>query len=394
MKIETFPELNFLSELYAADCPSACLLAEYPSSNSPATPFKNRNNFIIHDPFPPPHPELMKVLGPHHLMCGWGNALPVASRVSPPDLVLQHWNRLFTAAGCEGAALRWQPATTSPPLEQPYITLFPHESIPAASQVIDPAENYRLHSKEIIAEIDCPQANVLNEIQPPCMVKLSHGYAGLGNFLLHSADDQQQMQQQLDLHWPDATLVTTAVIENIVGDFGAQFYLRRDGSMVWLGLTEQKFDAGGRWSGGVYSAQQQSSMFEPFSPFLIATGHRLHQSGYHGLVGIDILQTAADEFFLVDVNPRLTGITPFLMAARIFQRQRGLTDGIYRASCRFSGTMEQLIEAAENVADCTVMVLSAFEEVSQSGTTSTICHLSASGKSLGSCERAFDKLIF
>ena len=393
MKIETFPELNFLSELYAEDSPDACLLAEYPSSNSPATPFQNRDQFIIHDPFPPPHPELMKVLGPHHLMCGWGQALPVASRLSPPDAVLQHWDRVFTAVGCKDALPRWQPASNTLPAGQQYITLFPHESIPAAAQVIDPVENYRLHSKEIIAEIDCPQADVLPEIRPPCMVKLSHGYAGLGNFLLQSADDQQQMQQQLEQHWPDAVLVSNSVIENIVGDYGVQFYLRRDGSIVWLGLTEQKFD-GGRWSGGVYSAQQQSSMFDSFGPFIAATGNRLHQSGYQGLVGIDILQTAADKFFLVDVNPRLTGITPFLMAARIFDRQQGLTDGIYRASCRFSGTMEQLIRSAETADDCTMMVLSAFEEVSQSGTTSTICHLSASGKSLESCERAFDKLIF
>ena len=80
---QLIPELNFLSELYAADAPGSSLLAEYPSSNSDETCFQNKTQFVIHDPFPPPARELMKVLGPHHLMCGWGRELPVASEIEP-----------------------------------------------------------------------------------------------------------------------------------------------------------------------------------------------------------------------------------------------------------------------------------------------------------------------
>ena len=66
------------------------------------------------------------------------------------------------------------------------------------------------------------------------------------------------MRKQLKRNWPDATVVINSVIENIVGDFGIQFYLHRDGSVVWLGLTEQHFNQAKRWCGGTYSNHLQT----------------------------------------------------------------------------------------------------------------------------------------
>ena len=48
-----------------------------------------------------------------------------------------------------------------------------------------------------------------------------------------------------------------SIIADIVGDYGIQFYLHRDGSTIWLGLTEQHFDDGAKWCGGSYDVQQQ-----------------------------------------------------------------------------------------------------------------------------------------
>ena len=142
----------------------------------------------------------------------------------------------------------------------------------------------------MIADIDCLQAAVYESIQYPCIVKLSHGYAGLGNFLLHDESDEAAMRAELDKHWPDATLVINSVIENIVGDYGVQFYLRRDGSIVWLGLTEQHFTESNRWCGGTYSKALQTSLLEPFEKIVTATAEHLHSHEYFGLVGIDILR--------------------------------------------------------------------------------------------------------
>ena len=110
------------------------------------------------------------------------------------------------------------------------------------------------------------------------------------------------------------------------------------------------------------------------------SGDYLHSQGYFGLIGIDILRDKNGDQFLVDVNPRLTGISPFLIASRIFYRDQGLTEGIYQASVRFNGTYEELISAAEETADARVCVVSAFEDKSLPKPV-TICHLSVSSGS-------------
>jgi len=377
VQVELKPGLNFLSELYVDDCPDARLLAEYPSSNSDQTRFQNNTQFIIHDPFPPPRRELLKFLGPHHLMCGWGRHLNVVSEIAPPAWLLEHWERIFKS---EGVPI-WNSVDDSLGSGSSFVTLFPHQSLEANRQVVDPAVNYEIHSKEVIEKIECDQADVYESIKMPCIVKLSHGYAGLGNYFISSLSDESKMRDELNLHWPDATLVINSVIENIVDDFGVQFYLRKDGTMVWLGLTEQNFDENKKWCGGTFSQHQQTDLFEDLSKMIIPTGQHLHSRGYFGLVGIDILRDSAKDLFLVDVNPRLTGISPFLMASRIFARDDGLTEGVYQASRTFSGSCVELVEKAESISDARVVVLSGFEDSTEEGGIKTVCHISVSSNS-------------
>lgn len=383
------PDLNFLSELYVEDAPDAVLLAEYPSSNSDETCFQNKTQFAIHDPFPPPARQLIKVLGPHHLMCGWGRELPVASEIKPPPQLLEHWEKVL---GPEAVPV-WEQAPSNE--VKRYITLFPHASVPPEQQVIDPVVNYELHSKYVIEQIDCPQAEVLDGVKVPCVVKLTHGYAGLGNFMIRSDADEAAMLEQLQHYWPDADVVVNSLIENIVEDYGVQFYLRPDGSTVWLGLTEQNFNQHQRWCGGVYASELQESQLESLAPFVQATAQHLSGRGYHGVVGIDVLRNDVGKQFLVDVNPRLTGISPFLMASRIFDRDQGLKFGAYRASCQYAGSLEQLIassEAAWNDDGVRVLVLSAFASLAENGEPVTICHISASATALELCQAKLDQL--
>ena len=181
---------TFLSELYATDCPDAVLLTEYPSSNSDQTRFQNFSKFTIHDPATPPKRELLKILGPHHLMLGWGQAIDVCSDVRPPQELFDHWERTFGARGV--------PHWRLPDENSSYITLFPHQSLSGEQQIIDPELNYRLHSKEVIEKIDCNQAAVLDRIEPPCIVKLTHGYAGLSNFFVRNHQEAKAVRQKMD----------------------------------------------------------------------------------------------------------------------------------------------------------------------------------------------------
>jgi hypothetical protein len=380
-EIKRISSSTSVSQLYASDSPEAWLLTQYPSSNSDETIFQNRTKFQIHDPFPPPPRELLQVLGPHHLMCAWGRDVVVTSQTEPDSRLLKHWAEVLG----EDAVPVWKAYDPS----QRFITLFPHESIAADQQVIDPAVNYRLHSKEIIESIDCPQAKVLDQVTPPCVVKLSHGYAGLGNFFIRNAFDESMMREQVAQQWPDATIVVNELIENIVQDVGIQFYLRMDGSIVWLGLTQQQFNRNFRWCGGVFSALEQDEGRKRYESIVLATAAVLHKHKYFGLVGIDVVTNDQGQQFLVDVNPRLTGVTPFLMASRRLATQ-GATEGIYLASQKFSGTADQLYRAVADVSDGTVLVLSACEN-GEAGTT--ICHLSIHSASQADNQQILRRLI-
>lgn len=383
MTIEVRDDFTFLSELYFDDCPDATLLTEYPSSNSDQTRFKNTTEFVIHDPFPPPRRELLKCLGPHHLMCCWGNQVAVTSEIEPPTRLLDHWEFIFGSAG--------RPNWATYDSAGSYITLFPHQSVPPELQLIEPTAYYQMHSKEIIEQIDCRQAAVLQNIEYPCMVKLSHAYAGLGNFLLRSDSDEQSMRAKLNQEWPDAQLVINSVIENIVADEGIQFYLRKNGTIIWLGLTQQNFNESNRWCGGTYSHDLQTNRIKQFASIVEATANLLHQRGYFGLVGVDILTDASDKHYLVDVNPRLTGISPFLMASRFFANEQGFTEGVYLASFRFNGDLETLLQTCSQQSDCRAMVLSAVEET-RGDIVSTICHLSVSSASISHNQHVIQQL--
>lgn len=373
---KSLSKFKFLSELYEIDAPDATLMTEYPSSNSTETRFQNNNKYIIHDPYPPPPIGLLKTLGPHHLMYGWGENVPVTSELPLPSALIDHWQRMFGEVGCPN----WNPIQG----DQRYITSFPFETMGAAQQVIDPETLYHLHSKEAIADISCPQAEVYNEVQFPCIIKLSHGYAGLGNFFVRNEADLQKAQKQINEQWPDAPIVINELLTDIIGDYGVQFYLDKQGSITWLGFTQQVFNENGRWSGGVFNADIQDNLYDDFIKIARPVAQYLHKNGYFGVVGIDVLENNNNEFFLVDLNPRLTGITPFLIASRLFIND-GYAHGIYTASVELRGDLVGIIKRAEATKEARILILSAYQEPNS---TITKCHISISGKTQDTCKTA------
>lgn len=373
---DSLTDVRFLSELYVCDAPGAVLMTEYPSSNSPETRFQNTSKYIIHDPFPAPEAGLLKTLGPHHLMYGWGQHLPVTSEVAPPLALMAHWDAVLSEAACPN----WVPLQD----DQTYITSFPFEAIRADRQVIAPDTLYHLHSKQAIAEVPCSQADVYEAVQFPCVLKLSHGYAGLGNYVVHNDAELAKAKADIAASWPDAPIVINQLLCDIIGDYGVQFYLDKQGVITWLGFTQQLFSDTGRWTGGIFNAEIQDKFYPEFYEIAEPVAHYLHKNGYFGIVGIDILQTKANGFFLVDLNPRLTGITPFLMMARTFIAD-GFSHGLYAASVDIEGSLSAVITRAQAMSDARVLVLSAYEAP---GSSTTKCHLSISGTSQAACEHA------
>lgn len=81
------------------------------------------------------------------------------------------------------------------------------------------------------------------------------------------------------------------------------------------------------------------------------------------------------------------------MASRIFSQQGGLPEGVYQASRRFAGTVERLIDAAENVQDARVVVQSVFEKTTSAAEVSTTCHISVSSHSQVRNQEVLDEIF-
>jgi len=71
--------------------------------------------------------------------------------------------------------------------------------------------------------------------------------------------------------------------------------------------------------------------------------------GFWGFLGIDVLFNTAGRGYLVDINPRVTGSSPALIALNILKKEYGFTLGLFRRSgdINFYGTSAELLAQAD-----------------------------------------------
>ena len=74
-----------------------------------------------------------------------------------------------------------------------------------------------------------------------------------------------------------------------------------------------------------------------------------HSLGFWGFCGIDVLFDSQNRGYLVDINPRVTGSSPALMALQTLSKTYGFRIGLFRrgGDINFYGTTEQLIKEVE-----------------------------------------------
>ena len=52
-------------------------------------------------------------------------------------------------------------------------------------------------------------------------------------------------------------------------------------------------------------------------PTLLPVADKLHEREYFGVVGVDILLNKAGQQYVIDINPRINGSTPMLLASKV-----------------------------------------------------------------------------
>ena len=131
--------------------------------------------------------------------------------------------------------------------------------------------------------------------------------------------------------------------------------------MQWLGaavVMKKK----GNVSRRIYSSLDQSKLEDQMKPSILPVATRLHEEGYFGIVGCDLLVDNQGNQYVIDINPRLnTSTIIFLLSKRM--SQRGYHVGAMHAgSISIKGTITDAIEICKAVKDGEIFIQAAVEE--------------------------------
>jgi len=111
--------------------------------------------------------------------------------------------------------------------------------------------------------------------------------------------------------------------------------------------NENKRDENGKFTSDSYLVMSEQEELKKIQlPFVEEVVNYCHGLGFWGFCGVDVLFDSNGLGYLVDINPRVTGSCPALMALSQLKREYGFTVGLFRRSghiCYF-GKADELLE--------------------------------------------------
>ena len=333
---------NSFSELFAEDIQDAKYgyYLSYPSTAG-WSHFPNNQNYLIQDG----NSEERKVpynktaqMEPWRVLSVMGDDIPAILMEKPSDPLLSYWREHFGFKYDNLDIYAHQSIFNELNESDKYdkiLSLFPFDHLKKEKHAIDPDEHYRLLSKVTLAEmgvhypkfthydltqVDISQVKVPDEY--PFLVKVSHGLAGEGTYIIRNQDDLDfcsiDIRQYIKAGLVRTVLVSEFVL-NEVGNYCVQFYVDRQGKATLLGATNQMVTEDGEMIGGVI---RYSDTMEKFQHKIAVLSRFLHKHGYFGVVGVDVLENSDGEMFVIDANIRINGSTPLCVLRRNLQQEK------------------------------------------------------------------------
>lgn len=181
--------------------------------------------------------------------------------------------------------------------------------------------------------------------QRPCIAKTTHSMASKGIFVIRNDEDELAFEEYISQSGKPTFVVTEFV--DIDRNVACHFFIHPSGEITWFGSNENHRNADGSWSLDSYLIMKdQAELKEMQLPFVKDIAEYCQSLGFWGFCGIDVLFDKMGKGYLVDVNPRVTGSCPSLMAAQLFQNKYGFEYGLFRRTgdiC-FYGCEEKLFQ--------------------------------------------------
>jgi hypothetical protein len=370
------------SELFAADIADSrkAFLLSYPSTAS-WSPYPNTSKYLIQDGNVEEKKagfDQIRQREPWKIMAVLGNRLPGLMTSRPPDGLIDYWKDAFGYSYDNMQVLpheRWADILNQ---EQPYtriITLFPYDHILPGLHAVDPDAHYYLLSKCSLADI-CPsvppyQVYDLYEIDLdqlplpsvyPYAVKTSHGLSGEGTYIIHNDRDKAHCLAELQIYVQMRLvryIVVMAFVSDVTDNYCVQFYVDRTGGVSLIGATHQLVSETGVHLGGII--RFQATDMNPFFDIIQHVALHVHQRGYFGVIGVDILKDKDGRLHVIDANIRVNGSTPLcLQRNQLLDADRETAK--YSTDYCFQGSLDQALKTFKKPLDGKdFMILSALE---------------------------------
>lgn len=158
----------------------------------------------------------------------------------------------------------------------------------------------------------------------PFVFKNQQTFGGAGTYIIIKEQDRNQLLEELlqgkiltrmlshitseNQHLRPGTVLLTEMIEDPVADYGITFFVGESGPAMFLAASEQMIDReSASWTGSTISYAHQDTLRDKFGPLVRRTGHWLHEHGYIGPAGVDILESKDGDLQIVDLNVRTSG---------------------------------------------------------------------------------------
>mmetsp|Transcript_4162 Transcript_4162/g.5455 ORF Transcript_4162/g.5455 Transcript_4162/m.5455 type:complete len:502 (-) Transcript_4162:87-1592(-) len=369
--------------------PKVVMLFESPSSSTNQSSFHNAGKFRFHDWPPPKQTKSKGILGPNRYASMNGPSYPVFLKDGgPPEGLMNHWKEAIPG---------FVEPSFVPKIDTEEDTAYAYLPVEQLKHHInDPDTHYHLAGKDAIHLMTQKTTKILPDTRHkrPCVVKTTHSMGSKGIFIINDDEDEKEFQQFLvDSGNPNYVVVDFV---DIARNIACHFFMHPNGSIVWFGSNENHREPDGKFSSDSFlMMEHQDTLKEMQLPFVEEVVRYCRGMGFWGFCGVDVLFNSSGEGYLVDINPRVTGSCPALMALSQLQRAHGFTVGLFRrsGSINFFGTSKQLMSKVskynkENAGKSSVIIHSMWEVEDVDGTKPgfTKVNIGVYGNDLAECK--------
>lgn len=178
--------------------------------------------------------------------------------------------------------------------------------------------------------------NILKKRQMPYVLKLTQSLSSVGTMIVTNEKEQAEIIQKIEEYLAtycsritkqNAHLYTTALIvsEKIPGETMAlNFFVRRDGSVRYLGACHQLATGNEGRQATAITYADQDKLEKKYQKILGKIGEVLHQEGYYGAVGADVMEDEDGNLYTIDLNVRTPLSLVLYLLEEHFNSKRGL----------------------------------------------------------------------